>query len=220
MKTNIFIQARMNSTRFPGKVLAPVNGIPMISRVVSSLTQVFEKERIVIATSEEFSDDPLAIYGKTLGVKVFRGPLDNVFYRFKLCLKSNPCDWFFRICADSPLLNSEILQMMMKFPKPSLDLITNVQKRSFPHGHSAELINVDTFMHIEMNRLSDSDLEHVTQYYYSHTEEFKILNIENLDIDYAHQNFVVDTMEDLLRVEQLEKVSKINYTPNVKVSLS
>src|SRR5687768_15528626 len=119
----VFIQARMSSSRFPGKVLAPVNGIPMISRVIDRVTHAFDRQSLVVATSIEASDDPLVLYVQSLGLNVFRGPLENVFERFRLCLTSNPCDWFFRISADSPFLNSHIFQLMTTYVDDTLDLI-------------------------------------------------------------------------------------------------
>lgn len=218
MDIKVFIQARMSSSRFPGKVLAPVNGKPMIWRVIERVRQEFDETVIVVATSEETSDDPLALYVQSLGIKVFRGSLEDVFGRFQACLQENPCDWFFRISADSPLLNSKILKLMTSHIDESLDLITNVQKRTFPHGHSAELLNVKTFLKIKSSRLSDDDREHVTKFYYANANEFRILNLENTDPHYAKLNFVVDTLDDLRRVEELEKNFQYDFLPHVKAT--
>ncbi|WKZ36517.1 MAG: NTP transferase domain-containing protein [Anaerolineales bacterium] len=218
MNINLIIQARMSSSRFPGKVLAPVNGKPMISHVVERLNRAFNKSAIIIATSDETSDAPLALYGHSLGVTVFRGSLNDVFERFRVCLQENPCDWFFRVSADSPYLNSKILTTMASYVDDSLDLITNVQKRTFPHGHSLELLNAKTFCRIDPSRLSADDREHVTKFYYAHTGEFRILNFENMDPDYARLNFVVDTLDDLRRVEELENTVGSDFIPQVKVT--
>jgi spore coat polysaccharide biosynthesis protein SpsF len=218
MTIKVFIQARMSSSRFPGKVLAPVCGQPMISRVVDSVARSFDRNSIIVATSGETSDNPLALYVESLGVKVFRGPLDNVFERFHLCLDANPCDWFFRISADSPLLNGCILQLMATYIAKDLDLITNVQKRTFPYGHSVELLNAKKFSEIARSRLTADDCEHVTKYYYTHAEEFRILNLENLDTNYARLNFVVDTLDDLRRVEEMESKVQYDFIPQVKVT--
>jgi spore coat polysaccharide biosynthesis protein SpsF len=219
MDIKVFIQARMSSSRFPGKVLAPVNGKPMIARVIRCVVGSIGSDSIVVATSDEISDDPLALYIESLGVKVFRGPLDNVFERFRLCLKANPCDWFFRISADSPLLNGHILPLMTPYADNTLDLVTNVQKRTFPRGHSVELLNSKKFSNIDANRLTADDCEHVTKFYYSHANEFRVLNVENLDADYAKLNFVVDTLDDLRRVEEMEVKVKYDFLPSVKATV-
>lgn len=218
MDIKVFIQARMSSSRFPGKVLAPVNGKPMIAKVIECLKHEFDTDSIIVATSDEISDAPLALYVKSLGIKVFRGSLENVFGRFQACLQENPCDWFFRISADSPLLNSTILKMMTSYIDKSFDLITNVQKRTFPHGHSVELLNAKSFSTIDTNRLSDDDLEHVTKFFYANVDEFKILNLENTNADYAKFNFVVDTFDDLRRVQEMETKIQYNFLPQVKVT--
>ncbi|MBL8050521.1 MAG: NTP transferase domain-containing protein [Anaerolineales bacterium] len=208
----------MSSSRFPGKVLAPVNGKPMIARVIECVQHEFGTDSIIIATSNQISDDPLALYVQSLGIKIFRGSLENVFARFKACLQDNPCDWFFRISADSPLLNSKILKIMTSYVNESFDLITNVQKRTFPHGHSVELLNAKSFSKIDSNRLSNDDREHVTKFYYAHADEYKILNLENTDADYAKLNFVVDTFDDLRCVEEMEANVQYDFLPQVKVT--
>lgn len=218
MDVKVFIQARMSSSRFPGKVLAPINGKPMILHVIESISSVFDKSSIIVATSDEISDDPLALYAQFLRVRVFRGSLDDVFSRFQMCLKANPSDWFFRISADSPLLNSWLLKTMASYIDESLDLITNVQKRTFPHGHSVELLNAKKFSRFDTSRLSADDREHVTRFYYSHADEFHILNFENMDTDYARLNFVVDTLDDLRRVEEMESKVQYDFIPQVKVT--
>jgi spore coat polysaccharide biosynthesis protein SpsF (cytidylyltransferase family) len=69
-----------------------------------------------------------------------------------------------------------------------------------------------------MNRLTTDDCEHVTRFYYSHADELRILNLENLDADYAKLNFVVDTLDDLHRVEEMESKVQYDFTPRVKVT--
>lgn len=198
-----FIQARMSSRRFPGKVLAPLNGQPIIMRVISQVAQIIPPEQITVATSIEQSDDPLASYLQQIGVSVYRGALDNVFERFQLCLKEYPCSWFFRVCADSPLLDSNLLKTMLPYASNDrTDLVTNVQVRTFPRGSSVEMINAATFARMDPNQLQSADeKEHVTKVFYNHPENFEIINIESGDPELAKVSWAVDTLEDLLRLE-------------------
>ena len=199
-----FIQARMNSARFPGKVLVPLNGKPVIAHVVSQAARIIPLDHITVATSEAVSDDPLATYAQSLGVPVFRGALDSVFERFQLCLKEFPCDWFFRICADSPLLDSSLLKSMLVYAeRPDIDLVTNVQVRTFPKGHSAEMLKASTFARIDASRLSADEKEHVTAIYYRHPERFSIINIKAARPERAIESFAVDTLQDLERLEKI-----------------
>lgn len=204
-----FIQARMSSARFPGKVLAPLKGQPIIGHVISQVARVLPPDRITVATSIEQSDDPLAYYVHALGISVHRGSLDNVFERFQSCLQAYPCAWFFRICADSPLLSSAVFgQVLAHIGTPDVDLVTNVQVRTFPKGQSVEMIKSATFAGIDSTRLSEEEREHPTKVYYDHPTDFKIMNIESGDPGLAQVNVAVDTLEDLHRIEKTPQSSE------------
>jgi spore coat polysaccharide biosynthesis protein SpsF len=212
----VFIQARMSSHRFPGKVLAPFQGQPLIRHVVAAVVRALPAVPIVIATSSEASDDPLAWYLDQCGVTVFRGPLQRVFDRFRMCVSEHPCDWILRLSADSPLLDTHVLQAVAeRATGPDYDLITTVFPRTFPKGHNAELIRVSTFMRLDAERLSAAEQEHVTPYYYHHPTQFRILNVESGDPMLAELSLAVDTVEDLHRLEQLSaaELQRFSYAP-------
>lgn len=200
----------MSSSRYPGKVLAPFCGRPMLAHVVERVARAVSQKRVVVATSTEASDEPLARYAEALGVQVFRGSLENVFGRFAACLKKHPCDWFFRICADSPLLDSKIMEMMMPYTeRPDVDLVTNVGVRTFPRGHSVELIRARTFAGIGQAALTDAEREHLTQVYYNHSDRFRIINIESGEPGLAERSYAVDTLDDLRRLERMVQEGKV-----------
>lgn len=199
-----FIQARMSSTRFPGKVLAPLRGRPVIDHVIERVARVVPQDRIVVATSEATSDDALADHFRNRGTALFRGALENVFARFSACLKEHPCDWFFRISADSPLLQEDIINRVMNHPeREGADLVTNVFPRTFPRGHSVELLRADTFAGIDPDTLNEDEREHATLVYYKHPSDYRIVNLVSEDQRRAKLNFCVDTPEDLPRIEAL-----------------
>jgi spore coat polysaccharide biosynthesis protein SpsF len=87
-----FVQARMSSTRFPGKVLAPLHGQPIVVHVVRAAGAAVGPDNVVVATSDEASDDPLAEYLDSAGVSCFRGPLEDVLERFRLCARAHPAE--------------------------------------------------------------------------------------------------------------------------------
>ena len=199
-----FIQARMSSARFPGKVLAPLQGRPVIAHVIARVTEVMPVERITVATSTDASDDRLARYVRDLGVGLYRGPLHNVFRRLQLCLEANPCDWFVRVCADSPLLDPALLRVMLtRARRTDAALITNIFPRTFPRGRSLELLHAQTFAGIHAQHLSADEQEHVTTYYYRRPADFTIVNIASEDALAAPPDLAVDTKEDLERLEQV-----------------
>jgi spore coat polysaccharide biosynthesis protein SpsF len=196
------IQARMSSARFPGKVLAPVRGKPLVDHVIDRVQRAVPVERIVIATSDQASDDPLAAHVAARGIAVFRGSLDDVFQRFRLCIQAFPCDWFFRICADSPLYNQQLLQSFLVQIRDDVDLVTNVFPRTFPKGHSVELLRTERFALLDPGELDADEKEHVTKFYYNHPDRFTIINVESGNADLSSLNYCIDTLEDLRRIEE------------------
>ena len=200
----LFIQARMSSTRFPGKMLAPFNGRPLIEHVVSRVARALPLSAVTVATSDATSDDPLALYVRELGVSVFRGPLDDVFRRFQLCLEGYPADWVFRLTGDSPLVDADLVRRMQTYSdEMNVDLVTNVFPRTFPKGRTLEMIKADTFLGIDSTRLTPYQREHLTTLFYDNPERFRILNIESGDATQTEVNLSVDSVDDLRRLEAI-----------------
>lgn len=199
-----FIQARMSSTRFPGKVLAPFHGQPLVWHVLGAVTRSLPGMPIVVATSDNASDDPLAAYLKTIGAVAFRGPLEDVFERFRLCVSHYPCDWILRLSADSPLLDGRVLQAVVEHAEdPAVDVVTTIFPRTFPNGQNAELIRASTFLSVEVGALSADDREHVTPFFYRNVERFRIVNVESGNARLAAVSLAVETVDDLHRLERL-----------------
>lgn len=197
-----FIQARMSSERFPGKVLAPFNGRPMVAQVLAQVEKALPTTQIILATSTHPSDDPLACYVRQLGFTVHRGSLEDVFDRFRSCLLEYPCIWFIRICADSPLFDSRLVHQVLHYAEhPEVDLVTNVQRRTFPKGHSVEMVHAERFAAIEPTQLTADEKEHVTRFYYNYPNRFRIVNLESGDANLARENLVVDTLDDYRRLQ-------------------
>jgi spore coat polysaccharide biosynthesis protein SpsF len=200
----VFVQARMSSRRFPGKVLAPFRGEPLIRHVIRAVERALPAVAIVVATSSDSSDDPLVSYLATLPVATFRGPLERVFDRFKLCLSAYPCEWILRVSADSPLLEPRVLQMVAGHAdRPDCDLVTTIFPRTFPRGQNAELIRASTLLAIQEGELTMEDQEHVTPVFYRHPDRFAIVNVESGDARLAETSLAVDTVEDLSRLTQV-----------------
>ncbi|MBI5726156.1 MAG: spore coat protein [Planctomycetes bacterium] len=203
-----FIQGRMSSGRFPGKILAPFFGRPIIEHLIDRVAMAVGRDNVVVATSDAGSDDPVAWYLDGIGVKKFRGPLDDVFARFVLCLKANPCDWFFRVCADSPLLDPSLFGLAASRCRNEIDLVTNVFPRTFPKGQSVELLKAGTFAAIDQSALTDQQREHLTKVYYDNPEKYRIVNVKLSGAIKGPESCVVDTIEDLRQLEAHLAVTK------------
>lgn len=194
----------MSSCRFPGKVLAPFRGKALIQHVLAAVAKILASDRIVVITSDEPSDDPLVSHLHAIGANVFRGPLEDVFERFRRCALEYPCEWILRVSADSPLLDEQVLRAVAAHSQlVDCDLVTTISPRTFPRGQNAELINVSTFMTLDQSGLTADDREHVTQFYYRNPGRFRIVNIESGNPLLAQFSLAVDTVEDLQRLESL-----------------
>ena len=205
----------MSSRRFPGKVLAPFRGAPLIDGVVDGVRAALPDWEAVVLTSTEPSDDPLAAYLESRQVPCFRGALNDVLGRFVSCLSAHPGEWVMRICADSPILNAHMLQMVAETAKNapnSVDLVTTTAPRTFPKGHNAELIRASSLL--KMNALSDvtgEDREHVTRFMHRNKERFGIINVESGRTDLADMSLCVDTVEELHQLEALDDKTIQHY---------
>jgi Spore coat polysaccharide biosynthesis protein F, CMP-KDO synthetase homolog len=200
-----FVQARMSSRRFPGKTLAPFRGRPVIAHVLDRVRSVsaIDPTKVVLLTSTDSSDDPLASYVGSLGVEVHRGPVDDVFARFQRCAAGRGAEWIARINGDSPLMSPMILEAVIASAGADWDVVTTIMPRTLPKGQNPELIRAETLLRTDPAKLSADHREHVTQYYYQHPEEFRIASLHSNRPELADLNFSIDTVEDLRRLEAM-----------------
>ena len=198
------VQARMNSRRFPGKVLAPFRGQAIIAHVCDAVANVLGPQNVIVATSQMPSDDPLVAYLGAIGVQTFRGPLDDVLGRFVACVANIPCDAVLRVSADSPLIDSNVISRVVAAASDgSFDLATTTFPRTFPKGTNAEVITRSALQRLDAIATSPHDREHVTAYVYEHPSEFVIHNVESGVDGLAETSVAVDTVSDLERLESL-----------------
>ena len=203
------VQARMNSTRLPGKVLRSINGKPMLLRVVENLRKSLLIKQIIIATSKSSKDIKIENFCRKNKLEFFKGDLKDVSNRFKNLLEQNKYyhKSFLRISSDSPLIDYKLVDRCIRiFKKKKPNILTNVFPRTFPKGQSIEIINSRFFLKNQTKFISPQDKEHVTHFFYR--KKFKkILNIRN-QINYSSLNMCVDTYNDLKKMRLFFK--KIN----------
>jgi len=206
------IQSRMSSERYPGKMLAPFLGKPILYHVVERIRSSKIDLPIILATSNQVTDDPLTLYAKNLGINVVRGDLNDVVGRYKLTLSSFKCDAFFRVCGDSPLLYPLLFDTASNiFEKNNYDLVTNVYPRTFPPGMSIELIRTKTFINNEKNIVKKNDREHLTQFFYRNSKKFKIFNIKCTNPIGSQLKLSLDELKQLKNLESWYLKNKENY---------
>jgi spore coat polysaccharide biosynthesis protein SpsF len=192
------LQGRMSSSRLPGKVLAPVLGRPMIARQLERLVRSQRIDRLILATSAEASDDPLAAAVSALGVEVVRGPLDDVLARFLLALDTIPdADIVLRLTADCPLADWRVIdQLIGKLEDTGADYANMAMPRTYPHGLDAEAMRPDALRRAGREATSAHDREHVTPYIYATPGRFQLACLTR-DPPLDHLRWTVDYPEDL-----------------------
>tara|TARA_B100000575_G_scaffold286936_2_gene284431 strand:- start:285 stop:935 length:651 start_codon:yes stop_codon:yes gene_type:complete len=206
------IQARSNSKRFKEKILKSIYGLPMIIHVAMKVNKSNYVKKLIVATSKSKMDDNLIKVLKAFKIKYFRGELNNVASRFlKLAIKKK-CKYFIRINGDSPLIDSKIIDKAIRLHKKNkkFDLISNVFPRTYPKGQSVEIIKVKTLKN-NINKMSKSDLEHVTKYFYKNYKKFKIKNFKNRQKKRI-MKLSIDTISDLKKItNKFKKKNFINF---------
>ena len=207
----LVIQARTSSSRFPEKVLSPLRGTPMLLWTIKYCRKI--NLPLFVLTSTDKSDDQLVGMLEKNYVSYFRGSLENVVSRYLSFMKEHQVKKVVRISGDSPLINPDVILKVIEQDQElaDADLTTNVFPRSFPKGQSVEVIPRKSLELLRDRNLSESDIEHVTPYFYANYKEFKINNLNNTE-DLSSINLSVDTKEDLLRVNQFMALKSLNYS--------
>lgn len=175
MRVVAVIQARLSSQRLPGKVLRPLRGRPMLAHLVAALRHSRGIDGMVLATSDDLSDDALEEFAAMEKLSCFRGSLDNVAGRLLAASLRERADAFVRVNGDSPLLDPRIVDRgVVLFRESWPDLVTNVFPRSFPKGQSVEVVQVGALQKVLAGPTTDAEREHVTRHFYDHPERFDI----------------------------------------------
>lgn len=197
MSAIAIIQARMSSTRLPGKVLLPLAGKPMIWHIVERARACKLVDVVIVATSVEASDDPLASFCADSDIPCFRGSLDNVLSRFVEILKTHPADFFVRITGDCPLIDPIFIDRQLDaLAQFEGDCIWCQPQSSVLEGQG--VLSFRALTHIARNSSHPHDLEHVgSRYLAENPEEFRIVGLR-LDpaIAESEYRFTVDEISD------------------------
>jgi spore coat polysaccharide biosynthesis protein SpsF len=198
MKVEIYVQARMGSTRLPGKVLMPVLGKPLLSYLVERLRKVTEADAIAILTTTQKEDDLIVNVCKELDVLCYRGPEDDVLQRYYQVAKKRRPDTVVRITADCPLMDPAIVDEVINTFRsewPQWDYISNSFESTFPRGMDVEVFSFAALEKAALNATTAAEHEHVTPYIYGHRELFRMRNV-SCNTNLSNLRLTVDTPED------------------------
>src|SRR5436190_2821698 len=180
MKTVAIIQARMASTRLPGKVLADIEGRPLLQEVIERVARAKTLDLVAIATSDTQPDDRIVEFCKDNRTAYFRGSLDDVLDRFKMAAAYFGADVIVRLTADCPLLDPEVIDKVVKvFQEEDCDYAANVIECTYPDGLDTEVFGYQALRRAWQEAQLKSEREHVTPYIRNHPEVFRLKNVKH-----------------------------------------
>jgi glutamate-1-semialdehyde 2,1-aminomutase len=207
------VQARMGSTRLPGKVLKEIDGQSLISILLARLSQSRCIDKVVVATTEAGIDDQLAESCAELGYSVFRGSEIDVLSRYYYAAKKYQATTIVRVTGDCPLIDSVIVdQVITDFKDKFVDYASNIEPPSFPDGLDVEVFSYSALSEAFHEAAEDSEREHVTSYL-REKQHIRRSNLKNSD-DVSHMRWTVDDPADLTVVENVFK----HFSPNIDFS--
>ena len=196
------VQARMGSSRLPGKVLADVAGGTMLARVVGRLHATRTLDDVVVATTMAPSDDPVVREAKRVGAAVFRGSETDVLARYWGAAAANRADVIVRVTADCPLIDPEVVDRVVMALGTGADYASNTHTRSYPRGLDVEALHADVLARIQRLARSAHAREHVTALVMERPSWFAVRQVR-ADTDDSDLRWTVDTDADLELVRAL-----------------
>jgi spore coat polysaccharide biosynthesis protein SpsF len=197
MKTFAIIQARMGSSRLPGKVLMDLGGETVLRRVVSRLRRATLIDELVVATTDWVADDAIVKECQRLEVPCFRGSENDVLDRYCQAARTYAAETVVRITSDCPVIDPELVDETIRiFQRRHGDYASNVLLRSYPRGLDTEVFTRAALERAWHDARKPYQREHVTPYFYEHPETFELVSLRGR-IDYSQYRWTLDTLEDL-----------------------
>jgi spore coat polysaccharide biosynthesis protein SpsF len=197
MKTVCTIEARMTSSRLPGKVLLEAAGKPLLEHMIERLQRVRGIDEIVIATTAETSSEPIAELADRLGTDCFRGSEEDVLARVLGAAQAHDADLIVEATGDCPLVDPVVTETIIeRFLEGGVDYGSNTLERTYPRGMDIQVF--PTAVLAEVATLTDdpADREHVSLYIYEHPERFRLRSVTSDCPETADLRLTVDTAED------------------------
>lgn len=190
------VQARMTSSRLPGKVLEHVSGAPMILRQLERVSRASCVDRVMVATSHLRSDDRLVEVLTAAGIETYRGPLEDVLGRYLGAIRHAQVDRVLRVTADCPLIDPDVIDLVDEMHTDTgADYASNVLQRTYPQGLDVEAVTREALERIEA-LASFEEREHVTLGIYRRPEDFTLASVVQ-ESDQSHLRWTVDLPADL-----------------------
>lgn len=200
------IQARLGSTRLPGKVLKKILGKPMLERMIERLRRSKTIDKIIVATTNNQEDKKIIVLAKKIGVDFYLGSESDVLDRYYQAAKKFGTDGIVvRLTGDCPVLDPKVVDQVVNFYKKNkekFDYVSNVRPPTFPDGMDVEVFSFKVLEKAWHFSKLPSEREHVTAYIANHPEIFRIGNLQSKK-DFSSLRLTVDNEEDLVLIKKI-----------------
>jgi spore coat polysaccharide biosynthesis protein SpsF len=201
------IQARMGSSRLPGKVLRDIHGKPMLAWVVERTRKASSVSEVMVATTSDPSDDMVEQVCRQMSIPCFRGNIYDVLDRYYQAAREAQADVVVRITADCPLIDAGLIDtVVQRFVEEKVDFAANrlppPYQRTYPIGLDVEVVSFQALQRAWQEASEKHEREHVLPYLYESPGRFKTLTVDH-ETDLGSYRWTVDTFEDLEFIQKL-----------------
>ncbi|MBC7949303.1 MAG: glycosyltransferase family protein [Chitinophagaceae bacterium] len=218
MSTVIIVQARMTSSRLPGKVLMTVLNKSLLEYQIERLRRVKLADEIVIATTDNGSEKPIVDLCERLTVTCFRGSEDDVLARYHGAAQASQADVVVRVTSDCPIIDPLVIDKVIQFYLDHCghyDYVSNALIRSYPRGMDTEVFSFQALDEAFREATRQPDREHVTPFICTQPQRYRLADVTYHE-DYSNHRWTVDTPADF---ELIRRIIGTLYPVNPKFSL-
>lgn len=204
MKTVAIIQARMGSTRLPGKVLKKVLGKPLLEYQLERVKKSRLIDEIVVATTVKEQDQPIVDFCMEKGVSCYRGSEEDVLARYYEAAKEYEAEIVVRLTSDCPVIDPGVIDRVIQafLEDEEADYVSNTLERTFPRGMDTEVFSFQALEQAFQSARMQSEREHVTPYIWKNSDRFSIKSVFHRD-DLSIHRWTVDTPEDFELIKKM-----------------
>lgn len=219
VKTGVTIEARMTSSRLPGKVLLPLVGRPALERMVERVRRARGIDQIIVATTVNRTDDPIAELAQSLGIGCHRGSEEDVLQRVLDAANAYRIDVIVELTGDCPLIDPEVISAVVAtYREAGVDYVSNcLSSRTFPLGMETQVFATRVLADVARRTSSAEDHEHVSLYIYRHPELYSLLNHPAPAHFQSDLRLTLDTPADY---ELIRRVYETLYPANPEFGLA
>jgi spore coat polysaccharide biosynthesis protein SpsF len=197
MRTVCTIEARMTSSRLPGKVLLEAAGKPLLEHMVERLRRVEALDEVVIATTSETSSEPIVALADRLGIGCFRGSEEDVLARVLGAAQAYEADLIVETTGDCPLIDPGVIaHVIARFHDGDVDYCSNTMERTYPRGMDVQAFPTAVLAEVAELTNDPADREHVSLYIYEHPERYRLRSVVSERPETGALRLTVDTPED------------------------